>query len=55
MTLKQGLIALFAVLIIALMFPFSYGVRMAIFLVLTSLAVLTVLGGGMHYFISFFQ
>lgn len=49
MTLTQFLIALFAVLIGGLMLPLSYGVRMALFLALTTLAVLTFMGGGIHY------
>jgi hypothetical protein len=55
MTLTQFLIALFAVLIGGLMLPLPYGVRMGFFLALTSLAVLTFLGGGMNYVLSFFH
>lgn len=54
MTLSQFLIATFAVLIGGLLLPLPYGARMAIFLALISLAVLTFLGGGMHYFLRMF-
>jgi len=49
MTLRHFLVALFAALIGGLMLPLSHGVRMALFLALTSAAVLTFLGGGMQY------
>jgi hypothetical protein len=55
MTLKQFLIVLFAVLAGGLMLPLSYGVRMTLFLALTSLAALTVLGGGMQYVLRAFH
>ena len=55
MTLKQFIIALFAVLIVGLMMPFSYAVRMALFLALTALAVVTFLGGGMQYVLNYFH
>lgn len=54
MTLAQLLIALFAVLIGGLLLPLPYGARMALFLALTALAVLTFIGGGMHYFMRMF-
>ena len=54
MTLSQFLIALFAVLIGGLLLPLPYGARMALFLALTALAVLTFIGGGMHYFLTMF-
>ena len=54
MTLSQFLIAMFAVLIGGLLLPLSYGARMAIFLALTALAVLTFIGGGMHYVMRMF-
>jgi hypothetical protein len=41
MTVAQFLIAMFALLIAGLMLPLPYGARMALFLVLTTLAVLT--------------
>jgi hypothetical protein len=55
MTLKQFLIVLFVVLVGGLMLPLSYGVRMTLFLALTSLAALTVLGGGMQYVLRAFH
>lgn len=54
MTTKQIVIAAFAVLIIGLMLPLSYGMRSALFLALIALTIMTFLGGGMHYFLSFF-
>ena len=54
MTLAQFIIALFAVLIGGLLLPLPYGARMALFLALTALAVLTFLGGGMHYLLRMF-
>ena len=55
MTLKQFLIVLFVVLAGGVMLPLSYGVRMALFLALTSLGALTVLGGGMQYMLRAFH
>ena len=55
MTVTQILFIAFGVLIIGLMLPFSYGVRMAFFLALTALAVVTFLGGGAHYLMSMFD
>ena len=55
MTLTQFLVGLFAMLVIGLALPVPYGVRMAIFLALTALGVLTFLGGGMHYIMSLFD
>jgi hypothetical protein len=54
MTLSQFLIAMFAVLIGGLLLPLSYGARMAIFLALVALSVLTFIGGGMHYVMRMF-
>ena len=54
MTLSQFLIAMFALLIGGLALPLPYGARMAIFLALIALCVLTFLGGGMHYFLRMF-
>ena len=54
MTLSQFLIAMFALLIGGLLLPLSYAARMALFLMLTALAVLTFIGGGMHYFLRMF-
>jgi len=55
MTLKQLLIVLFAVLAGGVLLPLSYGARMALFLAVTSLAALTVLGGGMQYMLRAFH
>jgi hypothetical protein len=49
MTLTQFLIAVFAVLIGGIMLPLPYGARMALFLALVALGVLTFIGGGMQY------
>ena len=54
MTTTQFLIAVFALLIVGLCLPLSYGVRSALFLLLIGLGVLTFLGGGMQYFINLF-
>lgn len=54
MTLSQFLIALFALLIAGLCLPLPYGARMALFLMLTALAVLTFIGGGMHWVMTMF-
>ena len=51
MTVEQILWVLFGALIIGLMLPFSYAVRMGLFLLLIGLAVATFLGGGMHHVI----
>ena len=55
MDTAEFLIAMFAVLIGALMLPLSSGLRSALFLALVALGVLTFLGGGMQYLVSFFQ
>ncbi len=54
MTLTQFLVALFALVIGGLMLPLSYGVRAALFLILTALSVLTFIGGGMQYVMRLF-
>jgi hypothetical protein len=54
MTTSQFVIAAFALLIGALMLPLSYGVRMALFLLLIGLGIMTFLGGGMQYIASLF-
>jgi hypothetical protein len=54
MTLAQFLIALFAVLIGGLLLPLPHGARMGLVLALIALAVLSFLGGGMHYFLRMF-
>jgi hypothetical protein len=55
MTVAQFLIAMFALLIAGLMLPLPYGARMALFLALTTLAVLTFIGAGMHLLIGSFR
>jgi len=55
MTTTQFLISVFALLIGGLLLPMSSGLRMALFLVLIALAVMTFLGGGMHYIASLFD
>jgi hypothetical protein len=55
MTLAQFLIAMFALLIVGLMLPLSYGARMALFLALTVLAVLTFIGTGMNFLTGSFR
>jgi hypothetical protein len=54
MTLTQFLVAMFAVLIAGLLLPLPYGARMAIFLALIVLSVLTFIGGGMHWVMRMF-
>ena len=54
MTTTQLVIAAFALLLGALILPLSYGVRMALFLLLIGLGVMTFLGGGMQYVASLF-
>lgn len=49
------LIAAFAVLLGALMLPLPAGIRSALFLALIVLGVLTFLGGGAQYVLSFFR
>jgi hypothetical protein len=55
MTVAQFVIAVFALLIGALMLPLSHGVRSALFLLLIGLAVMTFVGGGMHYVSTLFD
>jgi hypothetical protein len=55
MSVTQILFIVFGALIIGLMLPFSYAVRMAIFLALTALGVVTFLGGGAYYIMSMFN
>ena len=54
MTLTQFLLAVFALLIGGLLLPLPHGARMALFLALTALGVLTFIGGGLHYYFSLF-
>ena len=55
MTVSELLIALFALLLAGLLMPLPHGVRMALFLALIALSVLTFLGGGMHAILSVFS
>ena len=55
LTTEQLVIALFAVLIVGLMMPFSYAVRMGIFLALIGLVIVTLLGGGLHFVTALFD
>ena len=48
----DGLMIAFAALLIGLAIPFRYSIRMAIFLVLVALSILTFIGSGMNYFYS---
>ena len=52
MTLTEILFAVFALLIIGLCLPLSYAARMALFLALIAVGVLTFLGGGMQFMIA---
>jgi hypothetical protein len=54
MTTTQIVMSAFAVLIGGLMLPLPSGIRSGLFLALVALAVLTFLGGGMHYITSLF-
>jgi len=54
MTTTQAIMSAFAVLIIGLALPLPSGIRSGLFLALVALAVLTFLGGGMHYITSLF-
>jgi hypothetical protein len=54
-TTTEFLVAAFAVLIIGVLLPFPSGVRSALVLALIALSVLTLLGGGMQFLLSYFQ
>ena len=54
MTPKEYVFIAYGVLIIGLLMPFSYAVRMALFLALVGLTVMTLLGGGMEWVESLF-
>ena len=54
MTTTQAIMSAFAVLLIGLALPLPSGIRSGLFLALVALAVLTFLGGGMHYITSMF-
>jgi hypothetical protein len=54
MSVSQFLIALFAVLVVGLLLPLPYGARMAVFLALIALSVLTFIGSGMHWIMRMF-
>jgi hypothetical protein len=55
MTITEFLAGAFALFIIGLLLPLPSGVRSALFLALVALGVLTVLGGGTEYLLSFFR
>ena len=55
MTITQLLLIIFFVLLCGLALPLSYGKRMALFLALVVVAVLTFLGGGVQYFLGLFH
>ena len=55
MTTAELVIAAFALVIGGLMLPLPSGARVALFLLLIGLAVLTLLGGGMQYIASLFN
>ena len=54
MQASEFVIAMFALLIGALLLPLSYGMRSALFLLLIGLAVMTLIGGGMQWMASIF-
>ena len=54
MTTTQAIMAAFAILLVGLALPLPSGIRSGLFLALVALAVLTFLGGGMHYITSRF-
>jgi hypothetical protein len=49
------LLIVFAVLVGGLLLPLPHGARMALFLALVVVSVLTFIGGGMHYLMSLLQ
>jgi hypothetical protein len=55
MTVVDGIIIAFALLIGGILLPVSSGVRSTLVLALIVLTVLAVLGGGMEYVLGFFQ
>ena len=55
MSIQEFLIAVFALLIFGLMLPLPSGARMALFMTLIVVGVLTFVGGGTHYLISLVQ
>jgi hypothetical protein len=55
MTLAQLVISVFALLIAGLLLPLSYGARLALFLALVMIGVLTLVGGGAQYLIGLTQ
>ena len=54
MTESELLIALFALLLAALLLPLPHGLRTALFLALAAVSALTFLGGGMRFLLSAF-
>ena len=55
MTTTQFLLAIFAVLIVGLMLPLSFGLRSALFMALIIAGVLTFIGGGVQYALTLVQ
>ena len=55
MTIIQGIVLVFALLIFGLMLPLPSGWRTALYLALIMLGVLTFIGGGVQYAISLVQ
>ncbi len=55
MTEKQILFGIFVLLLLGLALPFSYGVRMGLFLALVAFAVAVLIIGGTQYVTSIFQ
>jgi hypothetical protein len=54
MTITDGILIAFALLIGGILLPVSSGVRSTLVLALIALTVLAALGGGMHYVLGFF-
>ena len=55
MTLLQVFVTAFAVLTIGVMMPFSYAVRMGLFVALVATLALAIVSGGMEYLLSLFD
>lgn len=55
MTLKQGIIILFVLLIGGMALPVPHGVRTALFVALVAYTALVLLGGGTQYILAMFE
>ena len=55
MTLEQGIIILFVLLIGGMALPVPHGFRTALFVALVAYSALVLVGGGMEYLLSMFQ